>query len=89
MAEIPFTQYMRPDGRPMQTSIVVRRDIYEKAKDIINQGNVFECEVLTTGQISLTITDPEEGDIAIRVVSNGPEVVQAVYSLVEEFHKTL
>lgn len=82
---IPFTQYMLPNGRKVETSIEVDRDVADKAHSLIIEGLRFECEVLTTGDVSLTITDPEVGDLDIRIVSNGPGVREAVEELVREF----
>jgi hypothetical protein len=83
--EIRFTQYLLPHGRRRETSIEVADDVAEKARAIIAEGLAFECEVLSTGHASLTITDPEEGDLDIRIVPNGPGVREAVESLVREF----
>lgn len=82
---IPFTQYLLPAGRKRPVLIEVAPDIAEKARTIIAQGLSFECEILTTGQVSLTITDLEEGDLDIRVVPNGPGMVEAVEEMVRDF----
>jgi hypothetical protein len=82
MGEIPFTQYMRPDGRQVPVSIDRPEGISTKAAAIIERGFRFEVEHLTTGQASLSIAG-EDGDIDIEVVPNGPEVPLAVDRLVE------
>ena len=83
--EIPFTQYLLPDGRRKQTGIERPAAVAAKAEELIKRGFRFECEVLTTGHVSLTVADPdEEIDIAIEVVCNGPEVPLAVDRLVEQ-----
>ena len=82
---IPFTQYLRPDGRPKRVTIERSAAIESKAADILKQGLVFECEVLHDGTISLTITDPDEGDLAIELCPNGPAVPEAVDRLIEGF----
>lgn len=90
---IPFTQYLLPDGRKKSVSIERPDEIETRARRLIDAGYRFECEVLTTGDISLTVVDPyDEGDIAIEVVSNGPEVPVAVDRLVglaEQHHKAI
>lgn len=83
--EIPFTQYIAPHGAPKAVSIEVRPEIAAKAATIINHGFRFECEVLSTGQVSATITDPEEGDLDIIVMPNGPGVREAIEKMVEAF----
>lgn len=82
---IPFTQYLRPDGERRSVSIDRPEEIERKALAIIQAGYVFECEELTTGYASLTITDPAEGDMAIEVVPNGPAVPDAVDRLIQNF----
>ena len=56
-AFIPFTQYLLPNGRRKEVTIEVDQDVAEKARELIAEGLAFECEVLTTGHVSLTITD--------------------------------
>jgi hypothetical protein len=82
---IPFTQYLLPHGHRRETTIEVSHEIARMAHGIIRRGLAFECEVLTTGEVSLTITDPENGDLAFQVVPNGPGVRDAVERLVSEF----
>lgn len=82
---IPFTQYLLPDGRKKSTFIGVHMDVADRARSIAAKGLAFECELLTTGQVSLTITDPEKGDLDIRVVPNGPGVREAVEEMVRRF----
>lgn len=78
---VPFTQYLRPDGRKVSVSIERPENIATKAQSIIDRGLRFECEQLIDGSISLTISD-DNGDIDIEVVPNGPEVPPAVDRLV-------
>ena len=82
---VPFTQYLRPNGRQVFVTIDVTDGLDQKVRDILDAGLRFECEELSTGQISLTITDPEEGDVDIRVVSNGPGMHEAVEDLITSF----
>lgn len=84
MAEIPFTQFLRPDGRQMVVTIERPAEIAAKAEKIMARGLRFECEHLTTGHVSLTIAD-DDGDHAIEVVENGPEVPAAVDRLISQF----
>jgi hypothetical protein len=95
---IPFTQYLRPYGRPIDESIERPPEIEQLAQQFIAAGGRFEAEVLTTGHVSLTaamMVDGETGDggemqdIAIRVVDNGPAVLTAVDELVREAAQTM
>ena len=84
---IPFVQYLRPDGRARVAQFSVLGDTAVKAKWLFDVRCRFECEVLTTGEVSLTVCDPdaddgEGADIAIEVVPNGPEVPGAIDRLV-------
>jgi threonine dehydrogenase-like Zn-dependent dehydrogenase len=82
---IPFTQYLRPDGDQRVTGIERPPAIEAKAQQIIAAGYVFEAEVLHDGSVSLTITDPDKGDLAIEVCPNGPAIPPAVDRLIEGF----
>jgi hypothetical protein len=81
---IPFTQFLRPHGRQMATWIERPEPVALKATHILQAGFRFECEVLTTGLISLTISDAE-ADYACEVVTNTEEVPAAVDRLILEF----
>lgn len=85
MSAIPFTQFMRPDGRPVQVSIERPDATMGKALAIMGQGYRFECEHLHDGTVSLTITDPDQGDLDIELVPNGPDVPAAVDRLIYRF----
>jgi hypothetical protein len=84
MADIPFTQYLRPDGRQTDVSIDRPDDISSLATKIIELGYRFECEHLSTGHASLTIAGADD-DEDIEVVTNGPEVPAAVDRMVKRF----
>lgn len=88
---IPFTQYLRPNGRRTEVSIRRPPEIEEMAYAFIKKGGRFECEELTSGDASLTAVfglDGEEDDVAIEVVPNGPAVPDAVDRLVRKAIKT-
>jgi DNA-binding IclR family transcriptional regulator len=89
---IPFTQYMRPDGRKEQTSIDRPDEIERLASLIRAHGYRFESECLGTAtlNVSLTIFDPAmDEDVAIELCNNGPDVLAAVDKLVTEFAKKI
>jgi hypothetical protein len=88
MPEIPFTQFLRPDGRRAQVAIDRPPEIAALAEKIIAAGYRFECEHLTTGHASITISNDDE-DRAIEVVMNGPQVPAAVDRLITRFAATL
>lgn len=87
---IPFTQYLRPDGRKQSVSIERPADIETRAQAIIDAGYSFECEELNTNppRVSFTVASPreDEGDIAIKICVNGPDVPKTVDLLVREVY---
>ena len=85
VSKIPFTQYMRPDGRRVEVSIERPEEICKKAEAIINAGYCFEIEVLTTGLVSMTISD-DEADHDMEIVDNGPGVPVAVDRMINRFY---
>lgn len=68
MQMIPFTNYRRPHGQQEQVEFAVSDEVAERARKIIDKGLKFESEYLRTGDWSFTITDPEEGDLAMSLV---------------------
>lgn len=85
---IPFTQYLRPHGRKRMVEVERSPEIERLAEEFIDRGGYFECEALSTGHASLTAGHPdaEEGDIAVELVMNGPDVPEAVDRLVRKAH---
>lgn len=85
---IPFTQYLRPDGRKRSVEIEMSQEIEAMAQKFISSGGWFEVEELYTGHASLTackeVEAGEPDDIAVEVVPNGPEVPAAVERLVHK-----
>lgn len=82
--EITFTQFLMPDGRQKSVTINRPTEIAKLAEEIIARGYRFECEMLTTREISLTITN-KHGDADIEIVNNGPEVPAAIDQLITRF----
>jgi hypothetical protein len=83
---VMFTQYLLPRGQKRVVRIDMDSDVETKALAIQGEGLVFECEVLSNYiQVSLTITDPDHGDLDIRICKNGPEVPDTVKSLIMDF----
>jgi|SRR3989304_1089239 len=84
MVLIPFTQYMLPNGRREAVTIDRPEYIANKALRIIDAGYSFECEVLTTGEVSVTITG-KNCDVEIEVCENGPPLMGAIDRMIERF----
>jgi len=80
---IPFTQYLRPDGRQRIMRFDVVGDLAVEAKKIMDAGLRFECEILSTDEVSLTVFDEGIGEnVAIEICSNGPGVPIATARLI-------
>lgn len=85
---IPFTQYLMPDGRTEAISIDMKdQALHDKAAALIEAGYHFDIEMLRTGMVSMTCErNTDQGELYIRLCSNGPPVVAAVRALVEDAH---
>lgn len=72
---IPFTQYLLPNGRVRRINIERPEDIEHIAQRFVLAGGRYECEILTTGDVSITAVKKvsgEEHDVAIAVGQNEP-----------------
>ena len=87
MYPILFTRYFPPNGRTTTEHFYSHdKKVYQKSKTILAAGFVFKCEILITGEISLTIADKaKEEDIAIEVCQNNKSVLLAVDKLIMDF----
>ncbi len=87
MVTAEFTQYLLPDGRQKQATFEIADDLQSHLTTIEAVGARLECEVLTTGAVSLTVTSEDGNDFDIELVPNGPEVPAAVDRLVRRFNE--
>lgn len=87
---IEFTQYILPYGRKETVKTIRPEPIEAMARDIIAAGYKFEAEILTTGQVSVTI-EPigEEFNAAIRVTHNDERLLTAIDDMITQFHKEM
>lgn len=74
MKEIPFTQFLLPDGRQRPTSIAVDDETFSQYEKVAAAGLRMTVELLSNGMVSQCIEDPELGDFDCVVSSNGPDV---------------
>lgn len=82
---IPFTQFLRPNGKRRHVSIDRPADVEAKAQALIDAGCRFEIEELTTGHVNIECCGPvlgEDGTISGELCHNGPEVLEAVDRIV-------
>lgn len=83
MIEVPFTQYLLPNGTQRDVTKEVSDEIGEKALAFIARGGKFECEMLQNGVVSFTASLNDE-DIAIQLSNNDESVLKAVDLLIED-----
>lgn len=89
MTEIPFTQYLLPDGR--RTSVMIDRPeaVAKLAQQIMAYGYVFECEMLSDYKtVSFTITS-DDGDTDGEICINGPMVPERIDAMIVRFAKSM
>jgi hypothetical protein len=80
---IPFTQYLRPDGRQRPVWIERPAEIVALADQLRQAGYHFDIEELTTGAISMTVeTTGDDEPLAHELCPNGPAVPDAVDRLI-------
>lgn len=85
---VPFTQYMRPHGHKMQVYIDLPEEIEAMAKEINNAGFRFEVEMLTTGDVSATISD-NNGDYEFNIGPNDARVPERMSDLIRSGYRRL
>jgi hypothetical protein len=85
---INFTQFFLPNGRREPRVIHRPAAIEALAQRFIDSGGRYECEVLRTGQVSLTagkIINREDQDVCIVLCQNEPgKIGAAVDKLVKQ-----
>lgn len=84
MPKIPFIQYLKPNGGKRPIYIDRPEHVATKAAFIRQHGFHLAIEILTTEEISMTVSD-RWGDYAFQVVDNGPPVPPAVDHLILNF----
>ena len=86
--DVVFTQYLRPDGRQKKVWITRSAEIVALANRLIGAGYHFDIEELRDHTVSMTCEpntttdDEDDAPIAIELVPNGPDVLEAVDRLI-------
>jgi len=93
---IPFTEYKLPNGRQVDMDFpCYGDDLAEKAQAILDAGFRFDIEILRNGIVSATIggqkqweegDEPEDGDVAMLLFPNGPDVPRNIRKLIMAFN---
>lgn len=79
---VEITQFMRPSGRTVATSTPLPVNTKTKYFDMLKANCHFEAEVLSTGEISLTVSN-STSDVDCEITSNGPEVQAGLVKMLE------
>lgn len=88
---IHFTQFLRPNGRPQQVWIeqLWKEEVADAVHYLQSVGCEFTTEVLQTNEVVFYISWPPdieaEGDGAVEICNNGPEVLGVLDKLFVEF----
>ncbi len=90
---IKFTQHLMPHGRlsdqwidnPPEIAPAAWDQAKAKAADIVAAGYSFHMELLPNWtDASLSVVGPDEIDLVVEVVENGPAVPGAVIALIDK-----
>lgn len=82
MINVDITQFIHPNGRQRQMTTQLPVRCLAAYGSMVLAGCRFEAEILSTGEISITISNADD-DIDIEVVPNGPEVQDAMVAMLE------
>jgi hypothetical protein len=86
--QVPFTQYLMPDGRQRATSIDMPDDVGMLANELIEKGCRLDIEVLSTGLISMTC-EKDDRVLSIEVCPNDENVPKGVEKIIKEANRKL
>ena len=77
---VDVTQFLRPAGRERSIHTLLNKEVMDLYCQMKKAGCCFESEVLSSGEVSVSISNGEE-DLAIEIVENGPDVQLAMEDL--------
>ena len=75
-----LTQFMRPSGTAKSVTTDLPLTSEQLYHDMHTYGCRLECEVLTTDEVSVTVSN-DDGDHDFSVTKNGPEVQEGIVSM--------
>lgn len=81
---VPVTQFLRPNGRQQVIYTELPIEVEPAYNKMVAAGCRFETEVLTTDQVSTTISDGEQ-DIWIHICQNGPRIQEAMVDALKKY----
>jgi len=82
--QVPITQFIPPRGRQEIVHATVPDELAVNYESLRRHNCRLTAEILSTGHVSQCI-EHEEGDYAIEICANGPEVQQHLEKMLREF----
>ena len=86
---VKVIQFLRPNGKQREQETDLPDSLKSAYQQMLSNGRRFTAEMLTTGEISVCIEDPEKGDLFCEVIPNGPEVQAAMAKMLAEYGQQL
>jgi len=88
---VKTTRYFLPHGHKERYLITTTPHLAEVARKLFSMGYTIECETLSTGEFSITVTDPQEGDILMEIAegSTVEEECEALEQLLRDAEELL
>ena len=87
MRTVQIIHFYRPNGRQELEETDVPDEVGVKFDELTACGCRITAEVLTTGEVSFCIEEPELGDFDGVLVENGPKLIQSFRDLILGFDK--
>lgn len=101
MIDVAFLQVMRPYGNKKRVTTKVNSSLQSFIEELEMNGAIFECEVLTTGEVSFTIEieNPEYGfgdedveeylTLSSAIAANNETITNEVERLIKKAHEKM
>lgn len=78
--QVEVKQLFAPDGRDSVMKTVLPLNCFSDVSEMQFAGLHFEAEVLSTGEVSISISSDDE-DVDMEIVPNGPSVQEAMKAM--------
>lgn len=80
--EANLTQFIRPDARQVAVACDLPIEVEPLYQQMLNDGCRLECEVLRTGEVSVTVSDGDN-DIDFSITPNTPLVHNGIVDMLK------
>lgn len=82
--KVDVVQFLRPNGREQVGQMELPDSAAAAYEKMIRDGCRFEAEILTTGAVSVTISNHER-DLDISLTDNGPAIQEGMVKMLERY----